>query len=466
MRIALVCHGYPPELVGGTERYVAALARELVRRRHEVVVFAGSIEWREQLQVARGEVDGVVVERVHRDDLYFDRWDKGYHPGVSAAWDAFLDRHRPQVVHLHHWIRLSTDLVTIAAVRGVPTVITAHDLYPSCPRVFRLVGDDGDQACERPMGPEPCTGCVPRWRFQSDAEIARLVGVYRADMRAELALSRVVIAPTAGHGEFLRRMLDFAAVPIRNIPHGTLAPVIRRPVPEPAAARLEVACWSHLHPLKGAHVLLAAARRCARPERLRIHLLGAAVDPVYEQRLRGLAAGLDVVFHGAFEPADLQTLPMAVAVLPSLCRESYSFIFDEAVRLGVPIVAAATGALRERANGRVLLFERNDPQDLARRLDQLVADPDLLRSMRAAPAPRLLEFEDHVDQLLPVYAEAIGLGAPEVDRLALSCDRLIELWRRREEAFRELVRIERWEDVVAEQQRRIAELEQALRERR
>ena len=40
MRIVQVVHGLPPEYLGGTETYAAALTQELARQGHAVSVFA------------------------------------------------------------------------------------------------------------------------------------------------------------------------------------------------------------------------------------------------------------------------------------------------------------------------------------------------------------------------------------------------------------------------------------------
>src|SRR6185295_19604791 len=104
--------------------------------------------------------------------------------------------------------------------------------------------------------------------------------------------------------------------------------------------------------------------------------------------------------------------PIDVAVLPTLARESYSFILDEAVRLGVPILASDAGALAERATGRVALFRRNDPADLATKLDQLADDPTRIDRMRAAPPPATLTFAEHVRRLEEICIAVIDDGAP------------------------------------------------------
>lgn len=461
MRILHVVHGYPPEQIGGTELYVSTLARAQRAAGHDVRVFAGSMDWGERFFVSRGDVDGVPVVRAHRDDLYFDRWDKGYCPRVSFAFQDELGAFAPDVVHLHHWIRLSSDLVRTAARRSIPVVVTLHDLFPTCPRVFRLKDAEGHDACESPVGAAPCVPCVPRWRFQRDEEIERLLAAFCADVRAELEAAAAVIAPTSGHGAFLTRMLGLESLEITTLPHGSLASRELGPAAPSTDGRIHLASWGHLQPLKGVHVLLDAVRRSRRRSRFHVDVFGAAADGAYRGLLDELAAGSSVDFHGAFSAKDLAKHPIDVAVIPTLCRESYSFIVDEAAALGVPIVASDFGAIQDRATERLIRFRRDDPADLARVLDGIVDDPARLERARAAPAPARASIEEHVARLEAIY-RTVRPPAPtalvsEVDALRA---RLVEQWDRRETAFRELVRTETWEDVVAELRRRIAELEQ------
>jgi glycosyltransferase involved in cell wall biosynthesis len=464
MRIALAVHAYPDEAIGGTERYVARLAAALVARGHDVFVIAGSLVWRPTVAVAPFEHDGVRGVRIHRDDLYFDRWDKGHHPAVSRVFAEQLAAFRPDVLHVHHWIRLSTDLVRRAAAAGVPAVVTLHDLHPSCPRVFRLKGEDSQIACEAPLASADCVPCVPRWRFDRDDAVAANLAEYREDMLAELLAARVRLAPSAGHAAFLAKMLDLAA-PIEALPHGRLAQPPARMPRTSTDGTLRVGCFGHLQPLKGAHVLLEALRLCTRRDAIEAHLYGAAVDEGYEQRLRELARGLRVVFHGAYVGSEIAGETLDAAVLPTLCRESWSFVLDEVADLGVPILASDAGALADRATPRVELFRRNDASDLASKLDRLADDPAHRAAMRSAAPPRVDSFESHVAGVESALGRAVAAGAPS-GPAAGPGDPALRHFRRREQYFAELVRIERWEDVVAELRGRIADLEAELRRAR
>ena len=84
--------------------------------------------------------------------------------------------------------------------------------------------------------------------------------------------------------------------------------------------------------------------------------------------------------------------------------------------------------------------------------------------MRAAPALPVLSMGEHLDLLEKVYHEEMARGAGPVteDRLM---EHLEEQWERREFGFKELVRSEQWEQLVASLRQRIVELEVELMSR-
>ena len=78
MKIFQVLHGFPPELIGGTERVVESLARAMQAAGHDVTVICGSLELGSPDRVDPFELDGLRGLRLHRDDLYFESWFKAY----------------------------------------------------------------------------------------------------------------------------------------------------------------------------------------------------------------------------------------------------------------------------------------------------------------------------------------------------------------------------------------------------
>src|SRR5262245_29188165 len=129
MRILHVLHGFPPETRGGTERAVEALARAMQAQGHEVFVAAGSLRIAPAAKATAEDHGGFTVWRLLRDDQFHDSWLKTYAPALSRVFSKLLDELRPQVVHVHHWIRLTSDLVRRARAAGCTTAVTLHDYF-------------------------------------------------------------------------------------------------------------------------------------------------------------------------------------------------------------------------------------------------------------------------------------------------------------------------------------------------
>ncbi|RKY20505.1 MAG: hypothetical protein DRQ55_07420 [Planctomycetota bacterium] len=458
-RLGLVVHGQPPELVGGTEGLVARLAADLAAAGHELEIFSGSIEWRPRFELRRDERGTVPITRVHRSDLFFERWDKLHEPHVERAYGEWLDAFEPELLHVHHWARLSTNLVAVAARRGVPAVLSLHDLFASCPRYHRVTPDE--RFCSERPSPDACRHCAPRWSFQGDAEIDASLSVFVADLRAEVQLAAAVLAPTAGHG---RRVMDWlglqrdviALPPARGLRPAPASRPLGSDVASPERP-LRVGTFGHLHPLKGAQVLLRAQSLLPDPARVELHLWGQAPDDQSEAALRAAAGSRRVVRHGAYTPSDLSGAPLDVVVLPSLCAESYAFTLDEAAALTLPIVASDLGAHADRATERVALVPRGDAEALARELLALADDPARRARMAAAAAPASLDAATHLARLCQVYQQV--LAGPRPTPQPLDTDALARREHAamlREAGLAELLRGEGWEAVVADLQAQLA----------
>lgn len=457
-RLGLVVHGQPPELVGGTERLVAGLGADLAAAGHEVEIFSGSIEWRPELEVVRDERGAVPVVRVHRQDLFFERWDKLEHPGVERALRAWLDAFAPELVHVHHWARLTSHVVDVARSTGRPVVASLHDLFASCPRYHRVKADLS--FCSEAPGPDVCRACAPRWTFQRDAEIDAQLDAFVADLRADVAQADALVAPTAGHGARvlawmgLERPVHVIAPPGSAVPRPAVRPLGERAAR--AGDPLHVGVFGHLHPLKGVEVLLDAHGLLARPDLVHVHVWGRAPTDADDAALRARARG-PTTWHGGYAPEDLAGAPIDAAVLPTLCAESYSFALDEAASLEVPILATDLGACADRATARIALVPRADARALAAALERLAADAARRAAMRAAAPPATSDRISQRRAHEALYASVLAAPPPPVR--PLDEDGL----RRRERAFmlrehglHELLRSEGWEAVVADLQRRLA----------
>jgi glycosyltransferase involved in cell wall biosynthesis len=396
VKIFHVLHGFAPELRGGTERTVEALARAMARVGHEVAVVCGSLQSGSPAHAEELDHDGLRVLRFKRDDLHFESWEKAWSPGASAGFEALIARERPDVVHVHHWIRLTTELVRIAQALDTPVVAcTLHDYWSQLASPVRSFGDDS------PRPPES-----PPWLGRAEAEEAFLL--HRADLLDEVRAADLRFAPCRAHAIGLEQMAEGPLGDILLSPPPLLeVPPRRQAAAEPRGRRLLY--WGSIYPEKGLETVFDALFSIGSGWEL--HVLGDAHDPVYREQLRQRAHGMPVVhFHGQYEPADIASVPADYAILPSTCHESYGLVLDEAQCVGLPILAADLPAYREHApEESCAFFCPNDPGDLA----MLLLDEARLGALQAPPMPELVTPAGAAKALLTHYEEVrVGEHGP------------------------------------------------------
>lgn len=409
-RILLITHGFPPEFRGGTELYVLKLAHALRAAGHGVVVVSGSMESSPQCSSERSEFEGITVWRIRRQGLFLDNWDKSFCPEVEEELAKIIAIERPDVAHVHHWIRLTRSLVATLCRLELPAVVTLHDLWATCARCFRV---RDDTFCMRSMNAANCADCVPRDAWHSEREIADEIDLFHADFVQELRLASAVIVPSEAQRRLVSEMMALEPGRLQVVPHGTISDLTLTNS-EARGDTLRLGHWGHLYPMKGFHLLLEALHLLSPPERARISVdcWGESFDVAYQARLDALAVGLSVRWHGKYVPTDLAGVKLDWAVLPSMAFESWSFVLDEAFSLGLPVIASRRGALATRVGEAGLLFEPEQAASLAEQLQRMLRD-DALRDQCRANIPVLPRMEAHAQVLERLYEQAIAASVPE-----------------------------------------------------
>ena len=426
MKVLMAVHGFPPELKGGTELVAAVDAVALARAGCEVVVVTGTLARGEGLVERDLEVreDGVRVYTLARPDLHFDHWHKSKSGRVSAAFEQILRDERPDVVHVHHWTRLSRDLVLTAARRRVPSIVTLHDHFTTCLVTFRVPPAD-PLPCDVPLAADPCLGCAahlpPATPWVGESEARLILAERTRGLARELELAHKVLVPSQAHGEALARAwaphgLDVEFLVSR--PACELEPVERpRPKPPAGGAPLVIAAWGQVSGLKGADLLIEAAAKLP-PGRVRIELAGREQEPGWLDALLSKHPGVELMWHGAYEREGLGEHPVSCAhlmVSATRAEESHGLVLDEARVLGLPAVLPAAGAFVERAlEGGCKLYKARDVDALAAALDELYRSPsELARLEQEVWGARVVRPHERAAELFELYESARIEGVPD-----------------------------------------------------
>ncbi len=409
MRIAQVCHWFPPEHHSGTEQHVLALASELGRR-HEVTVFCGR-DLHTGPQQSDEDWPAFHVRRVRvgpepADRLWHRMLGRFRNRRAEQAWMRFLADFRPDVVHVHHLFKLSAGLIALAKRQGIPVLVTLHDYWFICDNAQLLYR--GRLPCAGPAGGWRCAGCMGAMEMPGSfvahaAPLATPLYLYRYHLlRRALRRADAVIAPSA----YVYTRLQAAGATLKQVrllPHGTDDGWLAGYRRQPGEGHLRIGYLGTVAPHKGVDILLQALARLP-VGRAELHIYGPG-QAAYLGSLRSRAEGLPVQFHGPYERKDLGRVlgGLDLVVVPSLWPENAPLVVQEALLARVPVVAARIGGMGEWVqHGKTgLLVAPGDPGALAAALQQALDDPALLARWSAAirPPKTMAEYAGEVEEL-------------------------------------------------------------------
>jgi len=375
-----VVHGYPPLERGGVERVAAEQAEALAARGHRVAVFTRAVDPAAAEGSVRVEtVGGVAVRRVVVHGRSRSPFREYYEGGfLDEAFRGFLEDLRPDVVHVQHLVGLSTRLVSLAREAGIPCVVSLHDAFYLCHRLFLL--DRHGQRCPGPDAGLRCVDCL------AEHGVGEAVRQRYDAMAKTLAAAEAVLAPSPSLARRYEEEMPFLAGRIEIVEPGLARVPAARLQPSRSSDGLRLLFIGTWLPHKGLDVLIEAVARLPAG-RVQLEIRGAPVagSERWLADLRERSASLPVAWRGEFPPEDLEDVLAAadVLVLPSRCEESWSRVAREARAAGLAVIATATGGPADWLEHErdALLTASASVEELASAIERLANDRALLEAL-------------------------------------------------------------------------------------
>jgi glycosyltransferase involved in cell wall biosynthesis len=478
MKILHAGWGFRPWRGGGLISYAEDVMEAQARAGHDVAYFFGgrhyplvgrprTRRWRRR-GVRMLEVLGSPIPVGLDRGTRFPELDL-QQPDVERLFEAALDEHRPDVLHVQELLGLPSAIVDHATRRGVPIVMTLQDYFPLCP-TLKLYDSQG-RVCMRRDPAAECVRCCRHaplgTRHIRDMTIAfelqragRVLPWARdpAKRTLETVLPRMPTGlpideraeraddPPAAEAAYRRRRelnLDRLARIDALISASTRTTEIYATLGVPRS-RLRT-----LH-LTAGHVASLTPRVIARPPRpVRFATLAGAASEEKgclllldaARRLEAIApaAAYTIEVHGLidervrpaleriptvrlrrrYRPGELDSIldEADVGLVPSLWEEVLANAGLEFIAKGVPVVANALGGMPDYTiPGLTGWLNRScGPEELAGIMAAIAADPaqvvELNASIRARRAGFVTPLERHVEQLGAIYDEVIAAGS-------------------------------------------------------
>ena len=324
-----------------------------------------------------------------------------------------LDEWQATIVHFHKFDHLSLSLVKVARARRIPTLWSVYDYWALCPNEI-LVRRDGTY-CEQGQGPH-CADCFRPVRRFPRVQRA-LYACRRRWLVGSLAKVDVIVTLSQASADLLAHHgLPKERISILHQPYAVSQT-------QPASAQevdgdlLVFAGW--LNEKKGIHLLLEAMPLIlAKRPATKLEVLGIPAGDEDRRRIETALAHSklkeSVAVLGRMSGDELlaHLRRAAAIVVPEQWHNMSPVIIVEAMALGRPVVASRVGGIPEfvRDGKTGMLFEMRSPDDLARKVLALLADPQEREEMGAAGRVAALELFDEpiIEQRLhTLYAQLI-----------------------------------------------------------
>jgi glycosyltransferase involved in cell wall biosynthesis len=438
MRLLHVPYCYYPDPVGGTEVYVASLARVHRARGYDVAVAAPGVQNQNYIHDELPVHRFAVGSRLSLRELYGEG-----DPVAAENFRQVLDRFRPDLLHLHAFTSaVSVLLAQLARSKKIPVVFTYHTATVTCCRGTLL--EWGNRVCDGEMRANRCAKCMLQGKGLPKA-VSRLMGTLpetvgalagkarlEGGMWTALRATELVGIRHAAARRFLLEETDhiFAvcewvrAVLIANrIPAGKIT-LSRQGLPYPALVKgapesqspspVRFAFFGRLDRVKGIEVLIEALAELPDVELvLDVFAVVQGEEAKRRQEILLARARSDrrIRFMAPVDATEVvERLRCYDALLvPSQGLESGPLVIYEAFAAGIPVAGSALGGIAElvRDGETGLLVEPASVTAWANAIRRLVTQPGLLQKLKASPKS-LRTAEDAADDAHEVYARLLG----------------------------------------------------------
>lgn len=331
--------------------------------------------------------------------------------GLNSAWSRktyaeimnLIKRVRPEIAHIHSiHPQISPSAYAACQEMGVPVVHTLHNYRYICPGA--LLQRDG----------QPCEDCVGRLPID-----ALRYNCYRGSLTATGALVWMIIYNRwrSTFTNFVNRYIaltDFAAgrLAAGGLPADRIEvkPNFLPNHPILSNQRKHYAAFvGRLSAEKGVRTLLSAWQAVVG---LPLKIVGnGPLRDEMESQVR--EQGIDAEFLGILDHDEVLSVVgrAFIQIVPSECYETFGMVVIEAYACGTPVIASRIGSLAEivRDGETGLYFEAGDTIDLAKKINMLVANPDLAAKMgKRAREVFLLKYtpDQNFKMLMDIYQRA------------------------------------------------------------
>lgn len=418
-KILFVCHNFPPYNTAGAQLFALNLAKELKTLGHDVSFFypvdiskRQTGEDKTPYAVVSTEYEELKVHQINVVDGSTNLFENPQYmfanESVEQQFEELSRREQFDLVHFHLLYRLSARLPLIAKSLNISTAATLHDYWLLC-AMGHLIDTKGRE-CSGPESPEKCARCLGG--FQADPA-KEIVDFFRLRQQVNLAGYEALdrkYSPSK-HLADVHARYGFSRSAV--LPLGW--PTVQAPrTGPPQKDKIVLGFIGQIVYRKGLDLLVKAVNGldATLRDKCELHIHGTVHQPqFFDAVMETVKDNPGVKFFGPYTQDDLGSVLSSfdVTVIPSR-QENYPLTVLESLSAKVPVIASDVGGVREMFQDKVegFLFPREDTTRLTIIIRMLLAQPDLLATMRTKIRP-VKTMRRNAEEYARVYGEMVKL---------------------------------------------------------
>ncbi|MCQ3828324.1 glycosyltransferase family 4 protein [Microbulbifer elongatus] len=350
-KILIVSHGHPDHSKGGAEVAAYNLFKEYERQGLDTIFLARTD------QPSHGgsafstiNSDREILFHTHMSDFFL--FQSGNKKHIWQDFRDLLEKYRPTVVHLHHYIHMGLEMIREVknTLPDTRIIVTLHEYLAICANNGQMVKPGKQMKLCYKSSPTDCARCFPE-RSAADFFLREKY------IKSIFELVDKFVSPS----HFLIDRYKQWGIPEEKmvmIENGQ--PEVKAPAPRPLAegeARGRFAFFGQINPFKGVDVMLEAFNLLPDDIKEKVHLdiHGANLEiqtPEFQEKINKLLDDLGdlVTLHGSYESHEIGRLMEQAdwVIIPSVWWENSPMVIQEAYNHGRPLIGSDIGGVKEK----------------------------------------------------------------------------------------------------------------------
>lgn len=460
--------GDSPKFNGGVTNYTRPLAQKLSDHCDVYYLFNSTrvlnnsfFKKRGIYEVYKDEYNFKSFQLINGKSVYknYNHLENDYSDWMNELISSFLDKIKPDVVHINEFFGFSADVFRQIKDRNIKLIVTVHEYWWLCPK--RVMVDFNNRICSGPENFSKCSFCISKVKSKNSVEkeifTGKLKNIFPNTIDKIIALKNrnnedksfqdlsfnnlsfndfsnitlennikkrfeaiigylnicdIIIGVSS---DVKSHLLKYGVQENRIIVQHIGSSVADKKTPHTKVVNEKEIIFGFIGGVsyyKGVHQMVESFTKIPGnlKKRAKLAIYGKYEDSYVNSIKRDfMNSDIDntrIEFFGKFTPEDLQeiTNSMDINILPSLCADTAPQTIFESFSAGLPIIAPKVGGfpdfVKDNVNG--LLYEKASVEDLRIKMIEVIENPKLIDDF-AKNITESKSMKKNIEELLKLY---------------------------------------------------------------